>query len=446
MKLKKLQLTNFRCFDSISIDFDKQLTVLVAPNGFGKTAILEAITIAFGPYVGAFDEAVGKHFHPSDIRLLRVRNTSSNEMEYAMSGVHLEAEGDISGISESPYIWERSLAGKKNQSTIKNAKELINYGKRMQNAIRESNTEETLPVLAYYDTGRLWKMEKLSPRKLQKTSRSIGYTNCLDTGSKYKTFAEWFRYWNTSAMESRYDAMDKGISYIPNEFDHYIESISEAVNTCLAPSGWKNITYRASLQELVARHDNYGEMPISMLSDGIRNMIGMVADIAFRATKLNPTLKEVTKKTQGIVLIDEVDMHLHPSWQQLVLNSLTNAFPLIQFIVTTHSPHVLSTIHSESIRIIGKNVNGKDVSAIPFSESYGEISSDVLQAIMFVNPQPPVKERDDLEHLTALVDQGLYNTPEAITLFTELKAAFGESHPQLQKLARSIKRQEILKA
>jgi predicted ATP-binding protein involved in virulence len=448
MKLKSLQITNFRCFESLSIDFDEKLTVLVAPNGLGKTAILEAIAIAFGPYVGAFDEAVGKHFHPSDIRLIRARNTSSNEMEFASGGVSLEAKVDIPGSSSKlPTILKRSLAGKKNKSTIKDAKELIDYGKRMQNAIRESNTTEILPVITYYDTGRLWLTEKLTLAKLQRTSRSIGYTNCLDTGSKYKTFAEWFRYWNMSAMESRYDAMSIGVPYIPNEFDHYIESVGEAVNTCLAPSGWKNITYRASLQELVAWHDDYGELPISLLSDGIRNMIGMVADIAFRATKLNPTLKSVTKKTPGIVLIDEVDMHLHPSWQQLVLNSLTTTFPLIQFIVTTHSPHVISTVHRESIRVIGKGVDGHhNVAVMPLAESYGEISSDVLESIMHVNPQPPVAEKQKLERLTELVDQGLYPTPEAVNLLAELKTALSENHPQLQKLQRSIKRQELLNA
>ena len=452
LNLTQLKLINYRCFSKIEIDFHKQLTVLVAPNGFGKTAILDAIAIAFGPYVGAFDEAVGKHFHANDIRLTRVRETASNEMEYAANGVSLEAEGHIPGsISEEiavPDSWKRTLANpKKSKTSIKDAKELINYGKRMQNAIREANTSEVLPVLAYYGTGRLWQMEKLTQSKLQVTSRSIGYSNCLDSGSSYKTFAEWFRYWNISASEHCYEATKKSQPYSPSEFDNYIESVSNAVNTCLTLSGWKEITYSASLQELVAHHDEHGELSVSILSDGIRNMIGIVADIAFRATKLNPTLGNLAAKdTPGIVLIDEVDMHLHPAWQQVVLDSLVKAFPLIQFIVTTHSPQVLSTVHRESIRLLGKDNDGHDVAVMPMAESYGEISSDVLESIMHVNPQPPVAEKIDLDRLTAWVDQGQYNTPEAISLFAELKAVFGETHPQLQKLARSIKRQEILKS
>lgn len=451
LKLSHLKLNNYRCFADIEIDFHPQLTVLVAPNGSGKTAILDAVAIALGPYVGAFDEATGKHFHANDIRLNRSRETASNEMEYAIGGVSLEAEGCVPGSffeeSNFPDRWQRRLSNPtKSKTTIKEAKELINYGKRMQDAIRAGNTSELLPVLAYYGTGRLWQMEKLTQTKLQATSRSIAYSNCLDSGSSYKTFAEWFRYWNIAASEQRYKAIKNDIPYIPGEFDQYIESVNNAVNTCLKPSGWKGLTYSAARQELVADHDDHGELPVAILSDGIRNMIGIVADIAFRATKLNPMLgNRAAQESPGIILIDEVDMHLHPAWQQVVLDTLTEAFPKIQFIVTTHSPQVLSTVHRESIRLLGKDPNGRDVATLPLAESYGEISSDVLESIMHVNPQPPVAEREKLERLTEWVDQGQYNTPDAISLFAELKTVLDETHPQLQKLARSIQRQELLK-
>lgn len=456
LKLSKLKLINYRCFSDIEIDFHQQLTVLVAPNGSGKTAILDAIAIAFGPYIGAFDEAVGKHFHADDIRLLRTRReTKSNEMEYAVNGVSLEAEGIISHVSDRdlirdlvlPSSWKRSLANpKKSKTTIKDAKELIAYGKQMQNGIREPNSSNVLPILAYYGTGRLWQKEKLTQTKLKATSRSIGYTNCLDSGSSYKTFTEWFRYWNICATEQRYEAVKHGKTDTLSEFDDYIASINNAINTCLEPSGWSEISYSATRQELVANHSLHGELPISVLSDGIRNMIGIVADIAFRATKLNPQLANRSAlETPGIVLIDEVDMHLHPQWQQVVLNTLLKAFPNIQFIVTTHSPQVLSTVHRESIRLLGKDNQNHDIAVMPLAESYGEMSGDVLQSIMAVDPLPPVKEKADLEQLTELVDQGQYDTEVVEVLIKKLSTVLSETHPQLQKLARSIKRQKLLK-
>ena len=119
------------------IDFHPELTVLVASNGAGKTSILDAIAIAFGPYVGAFDEAVGKHFEPSDIRQVRARTTLTHEMEYSAKGVRLEARGVIPGsvaeqLDDLPSIWRRSLTGPtKTKTSVKDAKELRDCGKRV---------------------------------------------------------------------------------------------------------------------------------------------------------------------------------------------------------------------------------------------------------------------------------------------------------------------------
>lgn len=453
MRLDQLILKNYRCFEETSIDFHPQLTVLIAPNGAGKTTILDGIAVAFGPYVGAFDESVGRHFEPSDIRLTRVRQTATNEMEYAPNGVSLKATGvipgglwDSLGMAGSD-VWSRNLAGPtKAKTTIKDAKELIKYGKRQQEAVRTPGAETTLPLLAYYGTGRLWQQKKLTMGKLPRTSRTIGYTDCLDADSSYKAFAAWFSYWSTNALKGQLEASKAGRHYEPTEFDHFLESVGGAVNACLAPAGWKDIAYSFSRQELVAHHDRDGELPVALLSDGVRNMIGMVADIAFRATKLNPQFGALAaKQTPGVVLIDEVDMHLHPGWQQVVLQDLTAAFPKLQFIVTTHSPQVLSTVRRENIRIIGPDTSGKIIATPPLAMTYGEPSGDVLHSVMMINPQPPVQEKADLQRLTALVDQGEYESSQAVQLRQALRAALGEQHSQLQRLERSIGRQKMLR-
>lgn len=455
LNIQNLKLHAYRCFESIEIDFHEQLTVLVASNGAGKTSILDAIAVAFGPYVGAFDESVGKGFEPNDIRLTSVRETTTNEMEYAPKGVRLEATGYIPGslidqiADDHPSTtWKRSLAGPtKVKTTIKEAKELIDYGKRMQEAVRTPGANITLPLLAYYGTGRLWQQMKLTEGKLPRTSRTIGYTDCLEPGSSYKSFVAWFRYWSTNAFKGRYTASEAGRTYELTEFDYSIDSVSSAVNTCLAPAGWKNVVYSLSREELVAHHDQHGELPVALLSDGIRNMIGMVADIAFRATKLNPHLGAMAaKEAAGVVLIDEVDMHLHPEWQQVVLQSLMAAFPNLQFIVTTHSPQVLSTVRREHIRIVGPDASGKTIAAPPLAMTYGEPSGDVLYSVMMVDPQPPVSEKADLQRLTEWVDQGNYQSTEATQLMQSLVAVLGAQHPQLQRLQRSIQRQEALKS
>lgn len=455
LNLQALKLRDYRCFEALDIDFHPQLTVLVAANGAGKTSVLDAIAVAFGPYVGAFDEAVGKHFESSDIRLFKARETASHEMEYAPNGVRLEAHGFIpdsllDSVSENhpPSIWRRVLTGPtKAKTTIKDAKELIDYGKRLQEAVRTPGKVVLLPLLAYYGTGRLWQQKKLmASKKIQRTSRTIGYADCLDPASSYKAFVEWFRYWNLNAKETRIKAQETGQRSTHTEFEGYIQSVSGAVNACLAPAGWKDLEYSFTEDALVAHHDQFGQLPVELLSDGIRNMIGMVADIAFRATKLNGHLgSKAAIRTPGIVLIDEVDMHLHPEWQQVVLLNLTRAFPALQFIVTTHSPQVLSTVRRENIRVLSPDQSGNIIATEPMARTYGEPSGDVMHSVMLVDPQPPVAEKADLQRLTELVDQGRYQDDTAISLMSALTQTLGEQHPQLQRLRRSIQRQEVLK-
>ncbi|MFM8443181.1 MAG: AAA family ATPase [Methylococcus sp.] len=424
LNIKKLALHDYRCFANIEISFHKQLTVLVAANGEGKTSILDAVAVALGPFIGSFDEGIGKHFLPKDIRLLRVRETATNEMEYAPQGVRLEATGNIPGsVLEELDIaptWERSLAGPGKKTTIKGTKELIGYAKRLQRAVRTPGEKVTLPLLAYYGTGRLWQHKKLTLGKLPRKSRTIGYSDCLDPASSYKSFVAWFRYWSTNSLKAQIDAYKSGQSNIPTEFDQFIRSVSGAVDVCLEPVGWKNITYSLGREELVAHHEIHGELSVDILSDGIRNMIGMVADIAFRATKLNPDFGPcAASMTPGIVLIDEVDMHLHPAWQQVVVQSLTKAFPKLQFIVTTHSPQVLTTVPRENIRVIELTESGYQARMPDFSPLAHE-SGDALAKVMRTHREPPLPIQEQIRQFEQLVRAGLEASDEAKELGTIL--------------------------
>lgn len=428
LNLQKLRLRDFRCFESIEIDFHPQLTLLVAGNGGGKTAILDAIAVAFGPYVGAFDESVGRHFDVNDIRKVHARETASNEMEYAARGTWLEAWGRIPGsiadaAGRPSAVWSRALAGPGKKTTIRDAKELIEYGKDQQEAVRTPGKNIELALLAYYGTGRLWQQKKRIEGRLARTSRTIGYTDCLDPASSYKSFVEWFRYWSNSAKSGRIESLEAGRAYTRTEFDDYIESVGDAVNRCLAPSGWKDVSYSLTREALEAHHDRHGRLPVEQLSDGIRNMIGMVADIAFRATKLNPQLgSRASQETSGLVLIDEVDMHLHPEWQQVVLSGLVSAFPNVQFIVTTHSPQVLSTVRRENIRILRETETGHEAVMPDFSPLAQE-AGDALARVMGTSVHAPLPVLETVQRYEQKVRAGLEASDEAGDLKRTLDAA-----------------------
>lgn len=428
LQLNSLALKNFRCFEQLSIDFHPQLTVLVAENGAGKTSVLDAIAVAFGPFVGAFDDGIGPGFLPTDIRVRQVRDTTGNEMEYAPEGVALAAKGRIPGdflgidLQATEWEWRRQLAGpKKSKTTIKDAKVLVDCAKALQHDVREGKAVN-LPLLAYYGTNRLWQVRKLVAKKLAQTSRMVGYTDCLKSGSNYKIFCEWFRYWSNSAFAHAHRAAKQGVPEDRSEFDDYIDCVVQAISTCLAPTGWCCIQYDVGQEELVALHKDAGTMPVAQLSDGVRNMIGLVADMAFRATKLNPHLgTEAARETEGIVLIDEVDMHLHPAWQQTVLASLQEAFPKIQFIVTTHSPQVLSTVSREHIRVLEQR-DGVYTASTPVFSPLAHESGDALARIMQVHKEPELAIQSDIREYEQWVRSGQEHSVQAQALKARIDA------------------------
>jgi predicted ATP-binding protein involved in virulence len=189
----------------------------------------------------------------------------------------------------------------------------------------------------------------------------------------------------------------------------------------------------------VADHPAHGRLPLSFLSDGVRNMIALVADVAHRCARLNPHFgTEAARLTPGILLIDEVDMHLHPRWQQQVLGLLGNAFPAMQMVVTTHSPQVLSTVDVESIRIV-RHVEGIGTLEHPRFQTRGVEAADVLAEIMGVDPTPRVPEADKMSRYRALIEDGLAEADEALSLRRELLEHFGEMHPLIVQCDRLIR-------
>ena len=268
----------------------------------------------------------------------------------------------------------------------------------------------------------------------------------MDPESSYNAFARWLRNETIADYERRMEIIEQ--SGLQNAFNtgktvrgRLLSAIANAINKVLAPSDWNNVRYGASSKQIIATHPMQGDMPISLLSDGVRNMVGLVADIAYRCVRLNPHLVgNAVIGTVGTVLIDEIDMHLHPEWQQLVLQNLEEAFPNIQFIVTTHSPQVLSTVKKESIIVLGKTGAVQPI----FGETYGEASNDILTEVMHVNPKPRIEQVVDIEHYFDMIDLGQHESSEGKALRAKLEETLGTDHHELQKADRKIRRKGLL--
>jgi len=436
MKIYDLKLENFRRFASLSIEFDERLTVIAARNGHGKTTILEGVASALGPFVGSFDNSSSKHIARSDARYYRVGSGFENDQAFPVT---------ISASSLNPRMeWKRSLNSPKSKTTVKDAKSLSEYGAALAKSLKDGS-ETTLPVICYYASSRLWNKHRKTVRRQELTrSRSSGYSDCLSSLSNFGQVEEWIK---TATYASIQQSQQKGYGHAGTA--ESLRGISNSVETVLKGEGWRNFHFSLTLNELVMFHEDHGILPASLFSDGVRATVMLVADLALRCARLNSPLgAEAPQETPGIVMIDEVDLHLHPAWQQRILESLLETFPKIQFIVTTHSPQVVSTVKSDRIRVItsqhGGILDGEHGHAEkPALQTQGTASSEVLASVFAVDPVPEVEPANRLSEYTALVQQGLWKGDRSKALRQVLIDHFGENHPAILEVDRLIRLAEI---
>ena len=453
MKLERLHLKNFRCFDELSIEFGKRLTVIIAENGAGKTAILDAIAIGFGRYLTKLPGVAGRTTKETDLRV-----TQGERREPFMllaweartrEGTPLTwAGGRKRDSAVSAAAVKKSLSDERESLFFRGLKELDDFTLGLVQAEAE-NKPYFLPVIAYYGTNRAIREEVQRRRGFKKNfSRFDALSGALDPDSRFRAAFEWF-----NAMED----VERRERETRRDFDYThpeLQAVRDAIERQLPVGFSKPRTEIRPLRFVIDRRAPDGStrtLRISQLSDGYRVVLGLTMDFARRMAQANGGTADDGKQIvspldlPAIALIDEVDLHLHPSWQQRVLTDLMQTFTNTQFVVTTHSPQVLSTVKRENIRVIGLDASGKIIAAPPLAMTYGEPSGDVLYSVMMVDPQPPVSEKADLQRLTEWVDQGVYDTDQAKQLMQSLIAALGEQHPQLQRMQRSIQRQKALK-
>ena len=440
MKITSLKLKNFRCFREFEIDFhtnadsDGGLTVLVAKNGEGKTSILDAINIAWGTFVGRMPGTSSAGFEASDATLI-----FSDELGEMVEVGRPELAARFEGLpSPSAATVKRNLTdSEKNATTTRKfAKPLADYAKILLARQAES---DVWPVVAYYGDDRLWTAAKKKTRREEVSKalakgRKDGYAGSTNPKSDYREFNEWF---NAVSFVFRIENLKRVEE--PKAFDSIAfersrtryECVQSALRKALEPSGWNEIDCNGVGEIYAWNKERRQAVGISKLSAGVKSTIGLVADVAHRCCKLNPHLKEkALAQTPGIVLIDEIDLHLHPSWQQRILPILQEIFPKIQFIVSTHSPQVVSSVPKECVRIID---GGETV--LSDRQTQGVEAQEVLQEIFGTQAAPDCDEYViKLNDYARMEARDEADSPEGQALYAELAAHYGKTYPPLQRI------------
>lgn len=322
MKIHNIVLRNFRKYEHSMFKFHPQFTVLIGDNGAGKTTILDALSLMLSTYFQGShiriraDKSV---IHKDDARLILVEKEEQLFLE-PQTEVYLTANATLHNES---IEWRREIGDRGGK-----AKNLVSKGERDREKIRKGETLD-LPLLLYYGSGRLWDIHRDVDTE-KPGSQLDAYRFCLDPKSDQKAFEKWFKKLSFTELQKKQE--------IPA-----LQAVKSAVLACIPAA--QNFYHNTNLDQTIIQLGDENHMAFNNLSDGYRNMVSMVADIAHRATRLNPHLgADAAKKTSGVVLIDEIDLHLHPKWQRQVAIDLQAAFPKLQFIATTHSPFILQSL------------------------------------------------------------------------------------------------------
>lgn len=381
--IDSIHIENYKKYDLLDIKLKNDFMLIIGENGSGKTSVLDAIATLLGGYLQAFKDISSVERHSiikSDIKLEIIDKNDNISVKYHTPVI---IDGKCN-INNNP-IKIRRVRRNSNKTTmttlLKNDNsELIEIVKLLED---ENNDEKILlPIISYHGTGRLWEQEFKKSSKMTNLTRLDGYKDCLNSKSNYKNFRVWFE-------KMEFNAFQIG-KKIP-----LLEAVRTTVIKMLSLLIGKEVElfiYRESDLEIKYKDEREREK-VSNLSDGYRNIIGIVSDIAYRMAILNPHLgSDVTDKTSGVVLIDEIDLHLHPKWQKEIVNILTELFPKVQFIATSHSPFIIQSLRNGSIIKLDDSSEALSVDATELSIE--DISEDIQN---IPTPQMSSKKLEMLE-------------------------------------------------
>lgn len=425
LRLTKLEMSNFRCFRKMDkpIEFDPNLTVIVAKNGCGKTAVLDAIRISLGTFTKGTNLRSQAGISTFDASLSPLRISQGRGAFYPVA---IRVDGFVDSKAE---VWRRVRESAEGRTTTKEAQPIANFGARLRDAVSaEGDALPELPILAFYGTGRLWNAdtdgvkEQMLRKGLAFESRFSGYEDALTTNPIYAQVKQWMG----DAWLCRSNPVEQETA-VGKLTSRQYSAVEQATNEILKGTGYRSPHFNTYFKEVALLSDRMGNdeaiaVPISWTSDGIKAAFSLVADIAYRCARLNPAFgEEACQKTQGVVMIDEVDLFLHPAWQQRILPDLRRIFPKIQFIVTTHSPQVVSSVPPECIRIIAED---GQIKGVP-TWTEGVESSRILDDVFGTKPYPVENEwRQKLNQYIKDVYAGKWNDPAVRHVGDELSAKF----------------------
>ncbi len=412
MRVEKVKIKNFRGIEEKEIEFHPGFNLIIGENGKGKTSTLEALAVGLGGFV-------------SGINSKAVRKVSTQEVRrtYPVMGdgsvdekLNLPVEIDIDAVVDGEgFHWTRRRNGLKSDVTTTLQTDISKKAEEMS-----QREDVELPIVLYEGTERTWteNMAKTGNTQPNNYYRAAGYDNALTGKANAKQLLDWcvkmeMVSWQKERKIAEYEAVKNTVALFMHEMDQ---------------NGEYKVFYDKQMGKMMLQT---GETiyPVEDLSAGYQSLVWMVFDIAYRMAVLNPDMKDGIAKTPGVVLIDEIDLHLHPLWQWHVIDALRTVFPNVQFIAATHSPILFAS--AKDVWII-------DMGEHEIKYSYSQYGLDVNNTLNRYqnteNVYPKVKER--MKAFYQMIDEKNY--AEAENLLKEMEKELESGNPLITEMRTTL--------
>ena len=426
--MNEIRLQNFRCYSDLTIAFKSGINLLIGDNATGKTSVLLACKYVLSAFFGGFSDDNTKWISPGNDDF-RIRNSEGILLPELPIHILFQISDMIEypdffhqkNLFDSPVFYTLTKNSKKNSRALTTGiREYKNYAAwLMAGCFTESGQLMALPLFAAFSTEDIHASRKIdaSRFKIYNHKSSFGYYECLEGNG-------FFPYWIQRLL-----VLQEGRENHPE-----INIVRTAIRKALGTEGCNIINdmrIRPNQKKVYYILSDGRETEADLLSDGYRRLVNIVTDLAFRCALLNRGIygENACALTRGTVLIDEADLHLHPSLQAVVLKGLRLAFPRLQFIVSSHAPMLMSGVESNEENIVYKldYSPAEGYGVIPVN-TYGMDLSTLTDVILGQVPRAVDVDRK-LSQLFNLIDEGKYQ--EAVRLLQQMRERYGENLPEL---------------
>jgi predicted ATP-binding protein involved in virulence len=409
MNIKEISLKNFRGIEELHLPLEQNLTVIAAVNGGGKTTVLDALAMLLSWLTARTKRDSGKGRYIKDVEIKNGAKHSLLSVQTSY-GEWLIAKSRVGtgGISMSNFTALQDI--------------VCHFRHQLE-------SENYLPVFACYPVNRAVLEIPLRIKTRHEFDPLSVYDDFFTSSANFRLFFEWFREREDIENENlRTNGILNNVD-TPEFLDSQLQAVRSALEKFL-PEYHDFRIKRQPLRMAVTKGDQ--ELRIDSLSVGETCFIALIGDIARRLAVANPKKKHPLEG-EGVILIDEIDLHLHPAWQRRAVTNLTKVFPNVQFVVTTHSPQILSEVAPDSIRLLYQD--NKDTKFTIPKQSIGLNSAEILQELMDdpgINSTVPKR----IEEIAAKIDHDEFDA--ARELIQKLKVDLKGSIPDIVEAEATI--------